>query len=228
MKTLAYFLIFISPKYAYSNAQQYWEKTEKTHRNMNAVNFENYYQRISQIITPTKNDVILDAGCGSGEITQLFHESGYNIKGFDSSPKLIDKAKRKKNTCSFYIDSFIDMKTKHSKYSKIIINNAFFYVHPKKYQQVLINLYDILLDGGKLYLLDNPDYRKRKLLYKNNLIKIAFTSVFPIYDVNNSGFWIKWENIEKIGTKVGFSKVINLDSSNYRSDIILEKGRNFT
>ncbi len=176
-------LIFFSPRYAYENAQKYWAITEKTHRDMSNSHFDYFYHKIIEVIKPNRNDSILDAGCGSGEITYAFHKDGYRIAGFDSSEKLIEIAKNSFKPEIFYIDDFLDINVKDCEYSKIFVNNAFFYIHPRLYNRVLRNFYDILVEGGRLYLLDDPDYEKRNNLYKER-VKKTFTALLPIYDTN--------------------------------------------
>jgi SAM-dependent methyltransferase len=219
---LPHILISLSSGYAYENAMRYWATAEKTHRDVSKASFNTFYRRIAEVVKPRKGETILDAGCGGGEITHAFREDGYKTVGFDASEKLIDRAKERYGD-AFYIDDFVSMNVKDRLYSKIFMNNAFFYVHPRQYFRVLHNFYDILVEGGKLYLLDNPDYAKRKALYKNQLKKV-FTAVFPVYDANNSGFWVKETDVSRSARKIGFSKVERLDNAAfYRSHVVLEK-----
>lgn len=216
-------LISLSPSYAYENAQKYWATAEKTHREVSKRSFDIFYKRIAEVIKPNSRDNILDAGCGSGEITNAFHEDGFDVIGFDASKKLVERARETFMRDIFYVDDFIEMTRKDIKYSKIFVNCAFFYVHPKQYHRVLNNFFDVLADDGKLFLLDNPDFAKRAVIYKNKMKKI-FTTFFPIYDANNSGFWVKKRDVENNALKIGYSKIETVDSwADYRSNMILHK-----
>ena len=212
--------VSVSPKIASKVAKSYWAKCDKTHGDTSWKSFEFYYNKIKEIMEPTKSDVILDAGCGEGELTYLFHKDGFDVKGFDSSDYLISKAKNRFGNNLFYVDDFVNMSNKKRKSTKIFLNSAFFYVHPKYCKTVLKNLYDITADGGRVYLFDDPDYSKRGKWYKrrNYHIQLFFnisTSLFPVSYLPSAAFWIKTKKIRKSALKVGFCKVEKLDSWNY-------------
>lgn len=219
-------MVDLSPKIASKVAKNYWAKCDKTHGNTSYDSFKFYYKKIIQVMEPTKNDVILDAGCGGGELTYLFHKDGFNVKGFDSSNYLISKANNRFGSDLFYVDNFIDMNNKKEKFTKVFINGAFFYIHPKYHKTALKNLYDIVADGGAVYVFDDPDYSKRNRWHDQYLFNVL-TFFFPVYDPYMSGFWVKTDDIKKIALDIGFSKVEKLDSwAYYRSHHILFKGVN--
>jgi len=53
------------------------------------------YKAISDIYKNSKNEKILEVGCGLGYLTYSFLKSGYNITGLDISREAVDKAKEK-------------------------------------------------------------------------------------------------------------------------------------
>ncbi len=225
----------VSPKFASKVAKKYWANCSNTHGDTTFTSFEYYYGELKKLVLPTKDDFVLDAGCGSGELTHLFHKNGFNIRGFDSSTYLISNAKTKFGGRLFYVDDLVNMTHKNEKFTKIFLFGVFFYVHPAYYATVLRNLYDITEDGGMVYLVDNPDYPKRDKWYGQSfsdrwykrLFLNVLTSFLPVYDPHSAGFWVKSKNIEKSAYAAGFSKVRRLDSwAYYRSDYILFKGKN--
>lgn len=47
------------------------------------------------LLDPKEGEVILDVGCGDGELTQKIQEKGCSVIGIDSSPSMIETAKRR-------------------------------------------------------------------------------------------------------------------------------------
>ena len=55
-------------------------------------------------------------------------------------------------------------------------------------------------------------------------IYLFLTGIFPVYQIDLAGFYIKDKLLKNIAKQVGFKKVTKLDSwCNYRSHWILEK-----
>jgi len=79
-----------------------------------------------------------------------------------------------------------------------------------------------LKDGGKLYLLDNPDFDKRDKLGKGKLY-MMITKFFPVYQIEAAGFFVKHDQLERVAAEVGFT-IEKYDSwADYRSHCILTK-----
>lgn len=211
--------ITISPSYAERTAKLFWKTSKQTHTEMRQSDFEFYFDNIIKIIQPLKEEVILDYGCGSGEISYLFSKAGYTIWATDISELLLMEARRKNINC-------LDISNLYSNkisFDKIFINNAFFYIHPGKRKQVLTGFYSILSNKGKLYILDEPDFEKRKKL-NINFFKLLFTYFFPVYQPEKAGFFTKPDELMSTCKKAGFVKFTKLDSwSIYRSHFIIEK-----
>jgi len=81
------------PNIASKIAKFYWMTSDKVHSDTSWKMYEFYYSKIKQLIQSSYGDFILDAACGTGEITWLFYKDGYRIEGFDFSDYLICKAK---------------------------------------------------------------------------------------------------------------------------------------
>jgi len=60
--------IYLSPNYAMKVANDYWQSTDVTHRDMSDEEFDFYYEELKKIINPKKDEVILDYG---GEMVKL-------------------------------------------------------------------------------------------------------------------------------------------------------------
>lgn len=171
-----------------------------------------------------KTQLILDAGCGSGNHSKILYDMGYNVLGFDKSPDMVAVANQKVPD-KFFVDNLLSTNCQ-DKFNVII---SFFAVfnHLKNYrefEQAIVNLKSLLLDGGKIIIdLHNPqksgvktetiDVASRTMTWRKcNLLKKEFTKIeyavgedkfvtrrtFKIFDINK---------IREIAIKTGFSSV---------------------
>lgn len=161
------FIDWFFPEVSKKIAMFYWMTSGKVHgdTSLDAYNF--YYSKIKEIMNPLKDNSILDAACGTGEITWLFHKAGYRIKGCDFSD------------VDYYVDDLIRMKHTIKKFDKVFVNNAIFCIHPKFFTKTINNLYSILNKKGELYILDYPDFSKRRKIMGR--IGYLITSLLPVY-----------------------------------------------
>jgi len=238
MKTIDYILktalVYLSPSYARGVAEKYWILHDEKYRELRAKQFEDgtiydIYRKILKIMNPKKDVSILDAGCGSGELVYYFYNDGYNIRGFDVSPKAVKMANKLIGKELCYVDDFLSLKDRTKSYDIVYIYNSLFYIHPKHLKIVFKNFYDILNDGGKLYIFDVPDFRKRRKWYGTHkwykrLVLNSVTTLFPVYHPYSAAFWIKDNHIIKNAYECGFRDIIKFDSwSYYRSHYVLHK-----
>jgi len=210
-------LIYLSPTYAMKTSNKYWQNTTKTHGSMDERQFDFYYSQLKELINPKLTDKILDYGGGNGEIAYRFKKEGYNIYHCDISKIMVKNAIEK-----FGLDS-CECKDIEGKYDIILMNNAYFYVHPKLAEDLLRKFYLLLNENGKVYITDTPDFEKRYLLSKNPLYLIV-TYCIPVYQPELAGFFVKDSDIRKLAKRTGFIVKDKLDSwANYRIHWILEK-----
>ena len=183
--------ITYSSKYAMNIASEYWQNTTITHGSMNESQFDFYYKKILNIMNANVNESILDYGGGNGEIAYRFKQDGFNIKHCDLSKEMVLNASEK-----YHLESCTCEMLDKSHYDKILFHNAFFYVHPLLVEKLLEKIHDVLAIEGKLYITDTPDFDKREKLELNKL-QLFFTSLFPIYQADLSGFYIKDKKLKK-------------------------------
>lgn len=209
----------LSPNYAKRVANEFWKNCNSTHTDMSESMFKYYYEQIKDTISPSKGNSILDYGCGFGEISWFFSKEGYNIECCDISSYCIERAKTlglNACLCSELINS-------SKKYDIIFINNAFFYIHPEYRRNLLAIIHSKLNPEGKLYIFDEPDYTKRKLLNMSKL-RYLITSLFPVYQQEMAGFFNKPKETQTYGLTCGFKDVQVIDSwCAYRSHFIFYK-----
>ncbi|WP_035236437.1 class I SAM-dependent methyltransferase [Desulfobacter vibrioformis] len=112
-----------------------------------------------------KNACVLDLGCGYGRLTPVLQQAGFsNIVGYDSSPALLDRA-RKENPGAFYSNVFHSLSGRSF---NLILCFALFTSAPSlEEQKELVSLIEKVC-GNKTYLYisdyetcDNPAYQTR-------------------------------------------------------------------
>ena len=215
-KLLKLVRISLSSTYAMKVANDYWQNTTLTHTAMGEERFDFYYNQLLKIIKPDKKDRILDYGGGGGEIAWRFKRDGFHIAHCDISERMIEKAREKYGLESCKCDNVV------GRFDIIVFHNGFFYVHPKLQRNVLLRLFDLIRNGGRLYITDTPDFDKRGLV-TNSKRGYILTALFPVYQVDLAGFFVKHKAVVKYAREIGFS-VEKIDSwANYRSHWILTK-----
>jgi ubiquinone/menaquinone biosynthesis C-methylase UbiE len=53
-----------------------------------------FLERSAKLLKPGPNDIVLDIGCGAGVLPQILHEKVKEIHCVDTSPQMIDKARK--------------------------------------------------------------------------------------------------------------------------------------
>ena len=206
-----------SPSYAMKVANEYWQNTDTTHSTMSEEQFDFYYKEIVKLVKPIQDNRILDYGGGNGEIAYRFKNDGYKIFHCDLSKKMVSNAKE-----NFKLDS-CECKGIEGKFDMIIFHNAFFYVHPKLQKKVLLDLYNKLSKDGKLFITDTPDFDKRYNLKISKLMNFI-TYLFPVYQIDLAGFFVKDNVLKKFAEEIGFNIEKQDSWGDYRSHWILSKG----
>lgn len=106
-------------------------------------------------------------------------------------------------------------------FDAVFINNAFFYVHPFRWEKVLRALRKVILPTGSLYLFDNPDLAKRHQLGMGRK-RMLLTTVLPVYQPKMAGFFMSARRLERAARRAGFESFAILDSwCNYRTHFVM-------
>jgi trans-aconitate methyltransferase len=108
-----------------------------------------YGEGILSYLNPKPSEIILDLGCGTGDLTKEISLSGAKVIGVDSSADMIAKAKTKFPEIEFYqmdgrelkLDTLVDA----------IFSNAVLHWIPEK-EMVIKKMYSLLNDNGRIVL----------------------------------------------------------------------------
>jgi len=214
--------ITFSKRYASNVAKSFWSKTKVTHGSMDESNFDFYAKELIKLIGNVKGLRILDYGAGGGQISKRFTQAGAEVHAVEFVEHFIQDIQ------NLGIKAFLPNEIpENTKYDVIVMNNAFFYVHPKEHLELLKWFHSHLSANGRLLLTDVPDFEKRHILYNSGIqqrILLWLTSYLPVYQPELSGFFIDFNKLINISNKVGFSKSESIDSwCDYRSHLISTK-----
>jgi len=106
-----------------------------------------YGEGILSYLNPKPEEIILDLGCGTGDLTKEIQLSGARVIGVDGSAEMISTAKLKYPEISFY-----QMDAREMKFDSpfdAVFSNAVLHWIPEK-DKVIEHIYTALKDGGRL------------------------------------------------------------------------------
>lgn len=116
-----------------------------------------------------EDGLLLDLGCGTGKLTRIMQENGYDMIGVDNSFEMLDVAREKSNEAILYLMQ--DMRefelygTVRSIYSACDSINYILNKEDLKEVFALVNNY---LDPGGIFIFDiNTPYKYKELLAEN-------------------------------------------------------------
>lgn len=116
-----------------------------------------------------RDGLVLDLGCGTGSMTEILAEKGYDMIGIDSSEDMLDLAMEKKNASGHDILYLLQDMREFELYGTVravisACDSVNYITDPDELTETfaLVNNY---LDPGGLFLFDfNTDYKYRELL----------------------------------------------------------------
>ncbi|MCH8286635.1 class I SAM-dependent methyltransferase [candidate division KSB1 bacterium] len=145
--------------------QQYFENTfKKTMQPVNTPYLNRHVDEMLIYAEITKNDRILDVGCGIGRYTLILAERGFKVEGLDLTPGLLEQLQEAdggKYNIPLYCSDIIDYPPElESKFDKVI---GFFTLHHlHNIERCYHAMTELLKPGGKIVFLEpnafNPLY----------------------------------------------------------------------
>ena len=150
---------------------------------------------IKDIKINSKDDAILDAACGSGEILYTLNNLGYkNISGLDLSENMIKKAKELLPNIKFYNTSWQNInkcQLVNNAYNMVIIVGlSLLHVANEEFEEILVNLKKIVSNCGVLVI----DNRKWLQNANNELIDITKNNTYSRiceFNFHNLNYYIE-------------------------------------
>lgn len=101
---------------------------------------------VIELLAPKIGEIILDVGCGTGDLTNLIHHKGAKVIGFDNSKEMIEAARKKFPQIQFDLKSAIDFNY-DMEFDAVFSNAALHWVlEPAK---AIKCIYDVLKPKGR-------------------------------------------------------------------------------
>ncbi|WP_156289745.1 class I SAM-dependent methyltransferase [Oceanobacillus salinisoli] len=102
--------------------------------------------RLIELLEPKKGEVILDLGCGTGDLANDLFNSGVNVVGVDKSENMIEQARMKYPEISFYAADATELTYDHE-FDAVFSNAVLHWVKPP--HKALACIYLSLKNGGR-------------------------------------------------------------------------------
>jgi cyclopropane fatty-acyl-phospholipid synthase-like methyltransferase len=118
-----------------------------------------FYEKVLQL---SKNDNILEAGCGIGSYSREFTRQGYHVIGMDLSPNFLSVAQkitqRENLEIEFILGDYNEMSFEE-KFTVIFFEGSFFYKSKEGLASLLTRIHKALTPKGRLYF-EHPNQSK--------------------------------------------------------------------
>lgn len=185
-----------------------WSKTYDDYETNIAIILER--DLLIEEINSQNDEIILDAGCGTGRYIGLLKKKCKKIIGLDFSPEMLDIAKKRYPDVEFYNKDLTKrLPFKNNTFDKIVSSLVF--PHFKKINGPLKELHRVLKPGGKLIITDFPWHStinwksikyKKKMKFFTDINKIS--TFRPIADFIDKASIIGLKNKGVIPLRVTF------------------------
>jgi ubiquinone/menaquinone biosynthesis C-methylase UbiE len=213
---------------------KYWQSNKaKLHGDASLEAYDSFAQQVVELMQPKLSEVILDVGCGDGEITRRIAEkSGATLVGMDFSGRFLSIAiQNYPLMCWVHGDALARWKFEDGFFDKIFSSQFLQYVSPSKVWFILDETKRVLKLGGKAYYFNVPDKTKffnyfntpRKLLV-HGLSSFMTGKIFP----KDGSYWHNIKSIAKTAIMLNLECTLlpSFIASDYRSHMVLEKKGN--
>lgn len=112
-----------------------------------------------------------DIGCGNGYFTRALYKAGYDVRGIDISPQMLNVAKRRAAEegvpCEFLLGDITKLKLTGKVHFAVAINDCLNYVPPSKLKSAFAKVYSCLNRGGLFHFDISSEYKIRHILADN-------------------------------------------------------------
>ncbi|MHB9038779.1 MAG: class I SAM-dependent DNA methyltransferase [Armatimonadota bacterium] len=103
---------------------------------------------------------VLDVACGTGNVSELFADKGYDVVGADIAPDMIEVAKSKKGGVEYHVQDMVDLDLDGRKFDLAIslFDSLNYITDPNRLAQAIKRVGEHLVDGGVFIFDVNTEY----------------------------------------------------------------------
>lgn len=184
-----------------------------------------FYEEVLQL---SKNDRILDAGCGIGSYTREFATRGYQVVGMDKSPTFLSEAQTITQSDDLEIEYVLEDYNEmcfEQPFSVIFFEGSFFYESKGSLFVLLNQIHRNLTPDGRLYFVhSNPHIRKQQfpMVNLNEIQKNVHILEMAEYDEKAGGERCIWLRID-METQIHYKcEYFNMHLSPYELKDLIE------
>ena len=155
-----------------------------------------------KVLLLSKNDKILDAGCGIGSYSREFARCGYHVIGMDMSPNFLAEAQkitqREGLEIEYVLGDYNEMRFEEA-FSVIFFEGSFFYQSKEGLVLLLNRIQKALTPNGRTYFVHaNPPIRKQQfpMINRSKIKKNVSVIEKSEYDEISGGERCEWLKID--------------------------------
>jgi trans-aconitate methyltransferase len=105
-----------------------------------------YGENLLQLLNPQPGELILDLGCGTGQLTEKIAQTGAEVIGIDNAPAMIEKARKNYPHIYFDVANAVNFQVEQP-LDAVFSNAALHWVKPPN--QAVTSIYQALKPGGR-------------------------------------------------------------------------------
>ena len=119
-------------------------------------------------IPVTKNDVVLDVGCGTGVITIPLSKHCQHIHALDSGAKVLEKARARCKeehvaNITYYLGSALDLPFEENSFNHVLMYGVIhLFENEEQVNRAVAQLVRVCKPGGRILIAEIPDQKSRQ------------------------------------------------------------------
>lgn len=132
--------------------QRFWERYFAFYDTLNeSPPYRRMVERHAELLQPRAGDVILDAGSGTANVTQVLAVPGANVTGIDFCEPALERCRRKVPTATFRVaDLTRPLPFDTATFDKVACSLVLHYLVPERQRFAVTELARVLKPGGRL------------------------------------------------------------------------------
>jgi SAM-dependent methyltransferase len=179
-------------------------------------------------LQPTRQDRLLDVGCGVGLLTRHLAPFVSTIVGVDFAVRLLDRARRQGSSALFAAGSVIALPFREGAFSKVLMSGVLTYLQDdESVGRALVEVRRMTASGGRAFSSENPDKRrKEEYIAGIDRLDLPDERKAIIRERNRAAYWMSPESLVRRAEEAGWHAEVRPISpsvwqSSYMFDLLL-------